>query len=373
LIFNRINMMALGLTPMKWSVAIFCVATCLLPNVRGQEREAAGGVASARQANTATPESDKSADSGASTPTKTMDAAGPAAHDAGSTSQAGIVLHDPCKYKWQVGAKIVTGSNACRDLLITLPVPTAWPEQTVNIVEENFPSLVRDVTYRDLESGVRQMVIKIKTVPPKTIVELDVKFTIEVSEISAPTNTTGLKIPEKLEKEIKPYLGVSPGISYRNARLRKQVKEIVTDKATAWQQVEAIYDWVRENIEFREGEPEDCLKAFRAKSGCAEDLVGLFVAMCRAHDVPARMVWVEGHQLAEFYLVDQDDQGHWFPCNVAGLRDFGSNSDPRIILQKGDNIKVPEKEQRQKYVAEFVTGSGKSQPAVGFVRNLLPN
>ncbi len=267
----------------------------------------------------------------------------------------------------------MTGNNACRDMLVTIPVPTAWPEQTVEVVEENVPSLVHDVTYRDLDSGVKQLVIKIRTVPPNTILELDWTFAVEVNEIVAPLDTKGFTVPEKLDKELKQYLGVGPGISYRNAKLRKQVKEIVTDRETAWQQVEAIYDWVRENVEFREGEPQESLSVFRAKSGCAEDLVGLFVAMCRAHDVPARMVWVEGHQLAEFYLVDSENKGHWFPCNVAGLRDFGGNSDPRIILQKGDNVKVPEKEQRQKYVAEFVTGSGKSKPAVGFVRELLPD
>ena len=288
-------------------------------------------------------------------------------------SDVGTTLADPAKYKWKVGVKIVTGRNACRNLLVTIPVPTPWPEQTVSIVEENIPSSVHDVTYRELNSGVKQLVIKIRTVPPKTIIELDLTFAVNVNEIVAPQVTGVFSIPEKVDSEIKQYLGVGPGITYRNSKLRKQVKKIVKDQPSAWRQVEAIYDWIRDNIEFREGDPQDCLSAFRAQSGCAEDLVGLFVAMCRAHKVPARMVWVEGHQLAEFYLVDRDNKGHWFPCNVAGLRDFGSNSDPRIILQKGDNIKVPEKEERQKYVAEFVTGSGKSKPAVGFVRELLPN
>lgn len=146
----------------------------------------------------------------------------------------------------------------------------------------------------------------------------------------------------------------------------------MADKETAWEKVEAIFDWVRENIEYRNEEPDDSLSVFRKKKGCSEDLAGLFVAMCRSAKIPARMVWVEGAQYAEFYLQDSTDTGHWFPCNVAGRREFGSNAEPRIILQKGDNIKVPEKETRQKYCAEFVSGSGNVKPIVKFVRELLP-
>jgi len=305
--------------------------------------------------------------------TKKTDGQPEVAPDLITPSSHGIRLAKPVKYKWRVGVKIVTGKKACRDLLVTIPVPNEWPEQQVTIAEETIPSSIPDLTYRDLDSGVKQLVAKIRTIPPKTIIEMDVTFAVSVNEILPPTDTAVFSIPEKVSRDIKQYLTVSPGITYRNSKLRKQVKDIVKDQQTDWAKVEAIYDWIRNNIDHRDGEPEDSLKAFRAKAGCSEDLVGLFVAMCRANKVPARMVWVEGHQLAEFYLVDQDETGHWFPCNPAGLRDFGSNSDPRIILQKGDNIKVPEKEQRQKYVAEFVTGSGASKPAVGFIRDLLPD
>jgi hypothetical protein len=83
-------------------------------------------------------------------------------------------------------------------------------------------------------------------------------------------------------------------------------------------------------------------------------------------------VWVEGSYHAEFMLVDSETNTHWFPCSVVGIREFGSLTDPRVILQKGDSIRVPEKETRQKYVREFLSCSGKSRPAVEFIRELLP-
>ena len=63
------------------------------------------------------------------------------------------------------------------------------------------------------------------------------------------------------------------------------------------------------------------------------------------------MVWVQGHCYPEFYLQDEDEGEHWFPCQVAGPRAFGSMPDHRPILQKGDNFRIPETKQRRRYVA----------------------
>ena len=59
----------------------------------------------------------------------------------------------------------------------------------------------------------------------------------------------------------------------------------------------------------------------------------------------------------------------------AGTREFGSMPDTRAILQKGDNFRVPEKKEPQRYVAEFLSvksikGTGK--PEVRFIREVLP-
>ena len=40
-----------------------------------------------------------------------------------------------------------------------------------------------------------------------------------------------------------------------------------------------------------------------------DDLVGLFVAMCRSLKIPARMVWVPDYSYAEFYLEDAEGKG----------------------------------------------------------------
>lgn len=287
-------------------------------------------------------------------------------------NSAGVTFSNPIVNRWRVGVSIQGSSRSAKNLLITIPVPVDWPEQTVLLHEENIPPDIRSVEYRELNSGVRQLVATIPHLAANQLIGLSVIFDVTTSRINGPTDTSLLEIPKRLPREVKEYLGVSPQISYRNAKLRNRVNEIISEQESDWKKVEALFDWVRDNIQQRTDVATDTLTVFHRQTGCSEDRVGLFVAMCRAAKVPARMVWVDGAQYAEFYLVDPAGDGHWFPCQVAGHREFGGNTEPRIILQKGDNIRVPEKEHRQKYCAEFVTGAGNAKPVVKFVRGQLP-
>lgn len=288
-----------------------------------------------------------------------------------SESLVGVTYSDPVKIKWKVTAKITGGSGSANNMLVTMPVPVDWPEQAVSVVEEDISATIGNVDYRELESGVRQLIASIPVIRPREEIAINVTFLVLTSQINPPATPSDFLRPKKNHRSGKPYTGVGPQINYRNSKLRKLVKEVVADKDNIWSEVEAIYDWVRDNIEDRESKPQDILRVFNAKSGCNEDKVGLFVAMCRAHKIPARMVWVEGTQYAEFMLVDAKANAHWFPCQVGGVREFGAISEPRIILQKGDSIRVPEKKERQKFVGEFATCKGRSKPSVKFSREVL--
>ncbi len=289
-----------------------------------------------------------------------------------SEPSQGVGYVNPVRNRWRVGVQLKGGTRPARNLLVTIPVPNEWPEQKVTVYQEDIPPEVQSVQYRELNSNVRQLVATIPRLNADQLIELTVTFEVETFQIQPPAKPQEFELPERLPRDIREYTGVSPQISYRNSKLRNQVKELIEGEELAWKKVEALFDWVVTNIEYSGDEATDTVQVFRKRSGSSEDLVGLFVAMCRAAKVPARMVWVEGAQYAEFYLVDKSGTGHWFPCQVAGRREFGSNAEPRIILQKGDNIKVPEKKARQKFCAEFVTGSGKAKPRYRFIRDLLP-
>lgn len=287
----------------------------------------------------------------------------------------GVTFSNPIQSKWKVGTKIVGGARPASNVLITIPVPADWPEQSVtfdDVVVDSQSRVLDD--FRTLDGGVRQLVVKMPRLGASEEVTVSVTCVVTTSQIDAPKDPSLLKRPKTSHRDGKPYTGVGPDINFRNTKLRNQVKELVKDKESVWEEVETIFDWVRDEIEDTAQEPGDVVSVFRNKKGCNEDKVGLFVAMCRANKIPARMVWVEGTQHAEFMLVDSEKKAHWIPCRPGGVREFGSIAEPRIVLQKGDSIRVPEKEQRQKYVAEFVTCKGQtaaSKPRVGFFRKLL--
>jgi len=283
----------------------------------------------------------------------------------------GLTFANPITTRWRLNAIIRGGSGPANSMLVTMPIPTNWPEQSVAIVEEDIPANIAKVTYRDLESGVRQIVAAVPQIRAREEIKISVTVEVLTSQIIAAPQPSEFIRPKTNHREGRKYLGVGPQINYRNGKLKKEVKSITKDKSQVWDEVEAIYDWVRDNIEDTSTQPQDVLNAFQDRKGCSEDKVGLFIAMCRAHKIPARMVWVQGAQYAEFMLIDAKQNAHWFPCDVGGIREFGSTSEPRIILQKGDSIRVPEKKSRQKLVAEFATCQGKSKPSVRFHREIL--
>jgi len=273
---------------------------------------------------------------------------------------------------WKVGMVIRATGGACRELKGTATVPTNWPEQTVKIVEENVSPQVRDVRYRTLDNGVRQMLVYIPALSANETARVLITYEVTRCAILAPEDPSKFVLPTKLPREVRMYLSSSPYIETRDRRIQAKAREVVKDKETAWEKVEAIYDWVRDAVEYRNGDLKGALAAMRDGHGDCEELTSLFIALCRCNKIPARTVWIPGHCYPEFYLQDADGNGHWIPCQAAGTRDFGAMPDYRPVLQKGDNFRVPEKpKERQRYVAEFLTGRpfpGSGKPTVQFFR-----
>ena len=275
--------------------------------------------------------------------------------------------------RWRVGMIIKAIGGACRGLAGYVPVPTDWPEQQVQTVEEDISPGVK-VYYETVDGGVKVMSVHIAQLPAGE--EAKAVITIEVRRhvILPPDNTDiyALPDPKKLPREIRPYLLPSPKIESKDAKIRDLGKKIGKDKEKAWERVEAIYDWVREKVKYQNGPLKGALAALKDGTGDCEELTSLFIAICRAADIPARSVWVPGHCYPEFYLQDDKGQGHWFPCQAAGAREFGGITELRPILQKGDNFRPPKNSrERQRYMAEYLTGTpmpGGGKPQVKFIR-----
>ena len=276
--------------------------------------------------------------------------------------------------KLKVGLEVTAEGGPCRGLKATVPVPTDWPEQQVRILEEKHTPNVKKVRYHTLGAGAKQMVVEIPHLPSGEKASATVLFEVSRSSLLPPDDTSGFKIPTKVERELTIYLGSSPYIETRHPKIVELARQAGAGKE-GWEKVEAIYDLTREKVEYKNGELKGAAKALIDGTGDCEELTSLFIALCRNHRIPARMVWVHEHCYPEFYLVDGKGKGHWFPCQAAGTRAFGGIPEHRPILQKGDNFRDPDRPKEPlRYVSEFVKGSvtkGGGQPKVEFIREIV--
>jgi len=274
----------------------------------------------------------------------------------------GIELVAPRKMEMKFGMKFLSNANFCTDLYATIPFPMNWPEQKVTVLNSSIPEGAvldrRDLPINSKQNALaRQLLMKIPNLGPGRQLDLVVTVEVEKSFINAPADPTGFVIPRKIGNELRFFVGKgSPYIDHELGEVRKVAKQIADDKPeNAWAHVERIYDWVRDSIEYRKGKIRHMRDTLKDKKGDCEEMTGLFVAICRASNIPARCVWIPEHCYPEFYLEDPQGVGHWFPCQVAGERQFGQMHDYRPILQKGDRFKVPEENAPQRYIAEYFT------------------
>jgi len=260
---------------------------------------------------------------------------------------------------WRRGM-ILRAGGPCGGANGYVPVPAEWPEQEVRIVREEKSPEVK-IHYETIEGGVRIMRFTIAHLAAGQEAKALVTMEIRRRSILPPDNTDIYVLPDvkKLKREIRRYLAPSLGIESRDPKIRALAKEIGADKTKAWERVEAIYDWVRAKIKYETGAFKGAKAALKDGTGDCEELSSLFIAICRAADIPARTVWVDGHCYSEFYLFDNKDEGHWFPCQSAGSREFGGITESRPILQKGDNFQPPQVKEHKRYVAEFLAVKAK--------------
>jgi hypothetical protein len=279
-------------------------------------------------------------------------------------------LGDVRVQQFRVGVQVRAHANPCRDIYATMPVPAEWPEQKVQIVREDVSPDVRGLRYRTLAGGVKQMIVEIPHLPANTSAQAIVTFSLERASIAPPTDPESLSIPAKPDRDLRLFLGPSPYIETRHPKIVKLAKETAAD-LEGWRRVEAIYDTVREKVEYRNGELKGAARALADGWGDCEELTCLFIAMARAEGIPARTVWVEGHCYPEFYLVAADGRGWWYPCQAAGTRAFGGMPDQLPILQKGDSFRDPDRPAKPlRYVSEFIRGSAQDggSPQVTWIR-----
>lgn len=259
----------------------------------------------------------------------------------------------------------ITGRGNASKITATSPFPLEWPEQTIEIVKKTKSDPVRKISFKPLTKLAKQMIVKINRLSDGEVAEAGVIVKAQRIIIKEPANKNDFSFAKKIPGPIKQFLRPSPYIESSKRELKEIAKGLPIDEGLpAWEQVEEIYKWVRDKLEYKfDPTIHTCLEAMKNGHGDCEELSSLFIAMCRARGIPARAVWVSAdrvggvtHTYPEFYLEDADGKGRWLPCQAAGDYQFGEMADARLILQKGDRFKLPGHAKPLRYVQPTCVG-----------------
>lgn len=254
----------------------------------------------------------------------------------------GVSLGEAKTHRLRIGLEI-TGRGLAVGLVAAAPVPMDWPEQKVRIVDEEKTRNVRRTSFRTLNGGARQLLIHVPRLTSGETARATVTMEVERHALLGPDETGGFRIPERPDRQLRYYLQPGPLTNSRDPTIVAAKNKAVEAQQTAWGQVHAIHGWVLDNVKYtKRPEIKTAGIALQEKVGDCQELSSLFVAMCRAHGVPARCVWIPRHSYAEFYLEDAQGRGYWFPVESTDKEQFGFLPRTDVILQKGDNFRVPE-------------------------------
>ena len=275
---------------------------------------------------------------------------------------------EPVQQRWRVGVIITANKGSASGIRATVPVPMDWPEQKVSVAKTDKSKNVGKVSFQTVNGGARQMVVSIGRLRTGESARAVVTLESKTEPVAGPENPEEFQFAKSSTK-LRPLLVPSPLIESKHVKVVEVAEKIVDGTHTPWQQVRSIFDWVRKNVKYRQVEntserylakDEAAMKGAVAvledRFGDCDEMTSLFVAICRAREIPARAVWVIGHSYPEFYLEDAAGRGHWIPCQIAGGNDdFGRMPDPKPIMQKGEGFRVPGERDLCRYLRPSLT------------------
>lgn len=266
-----------------------------------------------------------------------------------------------------IGIRIVAPASVNRYIAGT-PLPTVWPEQTVELLNKKY---VRCTGHeRDLGGG-RVLVVRTAMLTPGE--EASAMHNYRVVTRSIPPiwrREDFTSPPSRYSADLASYRRPSPGIESDDPTIRALAKSLSDRLDNDWDRARAFYDWSFDKIEYREQRFTSASIAIAERTGDCEERAAVFIGLCRAAGIPARTVWSPGHCWAEFHLIDQMGRGHWIPAHTAGNRWFAELATANVILQKGDNFRVPESRLPPHRLLSSWTRGVEPKPAVEFIQEV---
>jgi hypothetical protein len=279
---------------------------------------------------------------------------------------------EPRSYKLSIGIRL-EGTGEASGLTSTTTVPVEYPEQKIDEVQIKTSGC--EARLRKLDEASGQLLLTAPSIERGQTVSAEAEFRLTLFKQYQGYERGQFPSKQQVPAEIrKSYLQDSPGIQTRTKKLRDLAAELnakLPAPRHAWDLARTFADWVPANIRPQIGDYTSVTAALDDRRGDCEEMAGIFVALCRASSIPARLVWVPNHTWAEFYLVDHDGSGHWVPAHTACYSWFGYNGAHELVLQKGDRIMMPERRKYVRLLPDWTQSSG-AAPRASYTAELTP-
>jgi hypothetical protein len=276
---------------------------------------------------------------------------------------------EPRPYRLEVGIEIRGRGNA-RQIQATTPLPVPCPEQQLD--DEQIQAQGCEAEIQEVGPYARQLFLAAPQIAEGQVATAVARYRLTLRKQYHGYRSDLFPAEQTAPADVrKTYLGDSPGIQTRTAEVRKLLDELRGDTKHPWDLAHKFAEWIPLNIKPQMGRYTSVTEALVHRVGDCEEMAAVFVALCRAAGIPARLVWVPNHNWAEFYLADKEGRGHWIPAHTAAYFWFGWTGVHELVLQKGDRIRVPERGGAFRLLQDWMQWGGR-RPEVRYLAKLLP-
>jgi len=276
---------------------------------------------------------------------------------------------DPRPYRLKIGIELEGLGNAT-SILATTPVPISCPEQKID--QEEVESHGCEARIRELTPSARELALQSPSITKGQTVAAYAHFKLTLYKQYQGYLKEQFPSQQKVPREIaRSFMGNSPGIEARSREVRDLVEKIAKGLEHPWDKALAFAQWIPKNIRPKMGTYLGVVRALEMRLGDCEDMSALLVALCRAVEIPARLVWVPNHNWVEFYLEDSQGEGHWIPAHTACYFWWGWTGAHELVLQKGDRIFVPERRKHFRLQEDWMQWQGR-RPKATYIAQLVP-
>lgn len=278
---------------------------------------------------------------------------------------------EPRPFELSIGVEL-SGEGDATNVNASTPVPIAHPEQKVESVRLETDGCAARL--QQIGEGAAQLLVAAPRIARGQIVRALAHYRLSLAKqyFAYTADQFPAEQPQPPAEIRKLYLQDSPGIQTGSGQVKKLLAELRgQDKLHPWQLIERAQAWINEHIRRQPGPFIGVVNALERNEGDCEEMAGIIVALCRATNVPARLVWVPNHNWSEIYLTDQSGQGHWVPVHTGCYQWLGWTGVHELVIQKGDRVTPPHEKRPQRLLGDWHQWSGK-KPAARFIADLKP-